>query len=420
MTAFSDFPPPADHPLHPDATQIRAYLHDYAARSVYATDPARVARADVRPGWTVDGEPFDAVVVASGRFGRPQLPPGLDRFGGEVLHAFDYPGAEPFRDRPPRLRERHQRDRDRVGPCPGRAGRLGVPQAAVRDPEGRRRRLVGLAVVHALRRARAPPAPARRLDAGSGNGCCALPGRRRTSAPPRRTRTSSSPGSRSVRTTSRRSATAASSAGRRSRRSTVARSRSRTGRARRSRRWSARRATPWTSRTSTRVRELLGPDLALVHRTLHPDLPGLGVVGQFLAQGPYFPLLELQARWIVGVWAGDIVPPEDAAMRRALAASAPALETHNALAATLAEQAGVAPDPGAARPRRAAPLRADASAAVPPRRAGRAPGGRGPLPRGSSRPRLDPPVDPAQVDELRAFGLGAVAETLEAAGPARR
>ena len=54
---------------------------------------------EVRSGWTVDGEPFDAVVVASGRFRKPQRPGIVDGFRGEVIHAFDYPGAEPFRDR---------------------------------------------------------------------------------------------------------------------------------------------------------------------------------------------------------------------------------------------------------------------------------------------------------------------------------
>ncbi len=41
-----------------------------------------------------------------------------------------------------------------------------------------------------------------------------------------------------------------------------------------------------------------GPQLALHHRTIHPDLPAFGVIGQYALQGPYFPLLELQARWI--------------------------------------------------------------------------------------------------------------------------
>src|SRR6201994_3392924 len=31
MTAFSDFPAPADHPLHPTAEQVHAYLQAYAS-----------------------------------------------------------------------------------------------------------------------------------------------------------------------------------------------------------------------------------------------------------------------------------------------------------------------------------------------------------------------------------------------------
>jgi dimethylaniline monooxygenase (N-oxide forming) len=78
---------------------------------------------------------------------------------------------------------------------------------------------------------------------------------------------------------------------------------------------------------------------------LHPDLPGLGVIGQFLAQGPYFPLLELQARWIVGTWTGEVALPDEATMRATIAQGQPPLDAHNALALTLAEELGVAPDP---------------------------------------------------------------------------
>ena len=39
------------------------------------------------------------MVIASGRFRKPHIAPGLGAFGGEVIHAFDYPGAEPFRGR---------------------------------------------------------------------------------------------------------------------------------------------------------------------------------------------------------------------------------------------------------------------------------------------------------------------------------
>jgi hypothetical protein len=72
-----------------------------------------------------------------------------------------------------------------------------------------------------------------------------------------------------------------------------------------------------------------GPRARLYRRTLHPDRPGFGAVGQFAAQGPFFPLLELQARWLVALWAGDVQPPAEAAMRNALAASPPPLEVHN-------------------------------------------------------------------------------------------
>src|SRR3954468_3546153 len=100
MTAFSDLPAPAEHPLHPAAEQIRAYLASYAPE-FGVVDRIRFGTrvSDVAPGWRVDGEPFDAVVVASGRFRAPRLPPGMDAFRGEVRHAFDYPGAQPFRDR---------------------------------------------------------------------------------------------------------------------------------------------------------------------------------------------------------------------------------------------------------------------------------------------------------------------------------
>ena len=52
MTAFSDFPAPADHPLHPAAEQIQAYLDTYA-RAFGVVDRIRFdTRVDeVRPGW---------------------------------------------------------------------------------------------------------------------------------------------------------------------------------------------------------------------------------------------------------------------------------------------------------------------------------------------------------------------------------
>ena len=93
------------------------------------------------------------------------------------------------------------------------------------------------------------------------------------------------------------------------------------------------------------VRRVIGEDLALYQRTFHPDLRGSGVMGQFLAQGPYFPLLELQARWIAAVWSGELALPEDPVTRRTIAQPRPPLDAHNALALTLSEELGVAPEP---------------------------------------------------------------------------
>jgi hypothetical protein len=160
------------------------------------------------------------------------------------------------------------------------------------------------------------------------------------------------------------------------------------------------------------VRRVVGPELTLVHRTLHPELPGFGVLGQYPQQGPYFPVLELQARWLVGLWSGSVPPPDASAMRAALAEPAPPLEVHNALAATLAEQAGVAPSleerPGLAEPLLFGPM-------LPPRYRLDGPGAQ-PEAEGRFREQLAasprPPADPAQIAELRRLGLAAVADAL--------
>jgi cation diffusion facilitator CzcD-associated flavoprotein CzcO len=100
MTAFSDFAAPADHPLHPVAQQIHAYLRAYAEHfGVTGRIRPHTPVRRVSPAWAVDGERFDGVIVASGRFRKPRLPTGLDAFDGDVIHAFEYPGAEPYRDR---------------------------------------------------------------------------------------------------------------------------------------------------------------------------------------------------------------------------------------------------------------------------------------------------------------------------------
>jgi dimethylaniline monooxygenase (N-oxide forming) len=156
------------------------------------------------------------------------------------------------------------------------------------------------------------------------------------------------------------------------------------------------------------VWRVTGPDLALYHRTFHPDLPGLGVIGQFFAQGPYYPLLELQARWVTAVWSGEIALPPEEVMRHAVA-PAPPVDAHNALALTLSEELGVAPEPidwpDLCEPLVFGPL-------LPPRYRLSGPGA---APDGAARfaeqlaasPRA--PVDARDIDALRGFGWGATA-----------
>ena len=60
-----------------------------------------------------------------------------------------------------------------------------------------------------------------------------------------------------------------------------------------------------------------GPDgLDLFAETFHPDCLGLAFIGQYNLMGPYFPVLELQARWLARVWS-DAATDMDA-MRAAL------------------------------------------------------------------------------------------------------
>ena len=104
-------------------------------------------------------------------------------------------------------------------------------------------------------------------------------------------------------------------------------------------------ATSWTSPTCPRswpptLRSAAGAgdQLDLDQGTLPPGRPALGVVGQFLAQGPYFPLLELQARWVVGIWAGEIPTPGTSRMRDSLAQPQPPVRPLNVFATVLARR----------------------------------------------------------------------------------
>ncbi|MFF4341449.1 flavin-containing monooxygenase [Kitasatospora sp. NPDC001540] len=104
-TQFADFPMPAQWPDYPSAARVARYLADYAdhfgvtERVRFGTEVETVARG--ADGWRVDGERYDAVVVANGHNREPKWPaPGYPgRFDGTQLHAHDHRGAEAYAGR---------------------------------------------------------------------------------------------------------------------------------------------------------------------------------------------------------------------------------------------------------------------------------------------------------------------------------
>ncbi len=351
LTAFSDLPAPADHPLHPAATQVLAYLQRYADRfgvtpRIRLRTPVRQLSRDGRT-WTVDGEPFDAVILASGRFHRPRIAPVLEAFTGQLLHAFDHPGAAALAGRRVLVygngvsgleiagdlaataevtsafrKPRYILDKVTADGVSsdwrwythvGALQRRGLPSEAFATRL--RARVLAVAGDPADFGAPAPDPDIRIAGTSLSQGYLAAVAAGRITCRPQVTAIHGDAVTFADGTTQRFDTVIAA-----------------TG------------YDPHLPYLDDDLRRILGADLALHHHTLHPDLPGLGVIGQFLLQGPYFPLLELQARWIVAVLAGTVTAPDAERMRRTMAEPRPPLEAHNALATTLAEASGVAPD----------------------------------------------------------------------------
>jgi dimethylaniline monooxygenase (N-oxide forming) len=109
MTAFSDLPHEPGTPTYPSNQRMAEYLERYAekfdlTRRVRLNTSVSEVRRDADGGWIVktaaDEERFEQVVVASGRYNKPILPdvPGLQSFTGSggVNHAFAYKHPEQF------------------------------------------------------------------------------------------------------------------------------------------------------------------------------------------------------------------------------------------------------------------------------------------------------------------------------------
>jgi cation diffusion facilitator CzcD-associated flavoprotein CzcO len=66
---------------------------------------------------------------------------------------------------------------------------------------------------------------------------------------------------------------------------------------------------PFLAPEIARLLELEEQHIGLHARTFHPALPGLAFLGLFDQVGPYFPVLELQARWLAYAWSGLVPMP---------------------------------------------------------------------------------------------------------------
>jgi cation diffusion facilitator CzcD-associated flavoprotein CzcO len=107
---------------------------------------------------------------------------------------------------------------------------------------------------------------------------------------------------------------------------------------------------PFLSEEIAATLDVDGQGMDLYDQTLHPDLDGLGFVGLYSLIGPYFPVLELQARWLSYLWAGLRPPPPVAALREGVALAharrgGPCDIPMHALAVLFASHAGVEPRP---------------------------------------------------------------------------
>jgi dimethylaniline monooxygenase (N-oxide forming) len=100
------------------------------------------------------------------------------------------------------------------------------------------------------------------------------------------------------------------------------------------------------------IRDMLAIDdrhIDLADFTLHPDLDGLAFIGLYPLIGPYFPVLELQARYLAYVWSGAI-PARRAQLADGVAAYRKARggrqsQLMHMLAIRFARLAGVEPAP---------------------------------------------------------------------------
>lgn len=105
---------------------------------------------------------------------------------------------------------------------------------------------------------------------------------------------------------------------------------------------------PFLDGDTRRILDLDSVHLDADRYTFHPDLPGLAFVGMWDQSGGYFVPLELQARWIAYAWGGTIPPTTEDDQRRSIdeyrsRRGSPQKTQMNLTAMTFARAAGVEP-----------------------------------------------------------------------------
>jgi thioredoxin reductase len=115
FTQFPDFPMPDSYPHYPSHRQVKEYFGRYAdhfglrRRIRFRSDVIKAEPVDGGARWDVTVRDRDSgaettyrysgLVVSNGHNWNPKTPqyPGLDEFGGQVLHSADYKGADVLR-----------------------------------------------------------------------------------------------------------------------------------------------------------------------------------------------------------------------------------------------------------------------------------------------------------------------------------
>jgi hypothetical protein len=106
---------------------------------------------------------------------------------------------------------------------------------------------------------------------------------------------------------------------------------------------------PFLGSEICRVLSLDAQHADLYQFTFHPDLPGVAFLGLWEQTGPYFPPLELQARWITYVWSGIRPYPSRDQMNAGIATyrsrrGGSQLQAMHLMTLLFAREAGVEPD----------------------------------------------------------------------------